>query len=38
MHAATSRIGIQTTIFSEHEVLEDCCHLISPFRYFWKKM
>ena len=20
------RIGIQTTIFSEHEVFEDCCH------------
>ena len=23
MHAATPRIGIQTTIFSEHEVFED---------------
>ena len=37
MHAATPRIGIQTTIFSEHEVLEDCCNLILPFRYFGKK-
>ncbi len=37
MHAATPRIGIQTTIFSEHEVLEDCCHLILPFRYFGEK-
>ncbi len=27
MHAATPRIGIQTIIFSEHEVFEDCCHL-----------
>ena len=26
MHAATPRIGIQKTIFSEHEVFEDCCH------------
>ena len=26
MHAAIPRIGIQTTIFSEHEVFEDCCH------------
>ena len=33
MHAATPRIGIQTTIFSEHEVFEDCCHFL-PFRYF----
>ncbi len=38
MHAATPRIGIQTTIFSKHEVLEDCCHLILPFRYFGKKI
>ena len=36
MHAATPRIGIQTTIFSEHEVFEDCCHFL-PFRYFCKK-
>ncbi len=26
MHAATPRIGIQATIFSEHEVFRDCCH------------
>ncbi len=26
MHAATPRIGIQTTIFSEHGVSQDCCH------------
>ncbi len=26
MHVAIPRICIQTTIFSEHEVFEDCCH------------
>ncbi len=36
MHAATPRIGIQTTIFSEHEVFEDCCHFY-PFDIFAKK-
>ncbi len=36
MHAATLRIGIQTTIFSEHEVFEDCCHFY-PFDIFEKK-
>ena len=35
MHAATPRIGIQTTIFSEHEVFEDCCHFY-PFDIFAK--
>ncbi len=30
MHAVTPRTGIQTTIFSEHEVFV-------PFRYFCKK-
>ncbi len=39
MHAATPRIGIQTTIFSEHEIFEDCCHLTHfyPFDIFAKK-
>ena len=36
MHAATPRICIQTTIFSEHEVFEDCCHFY-PFDIFAKK-
>ncbi len=37
MHAATTpRIGIQTTIFSEHEVFEDCCHFY-PVDVFAKK-
>ena len=36
MHAATPPIGIQTTIFSEHEVFEDCCHFY-PFDIFAKK-
>ena len=36
MHAATPRIGIQTTIFSEHKVFEDCCHFY-PFDIFAKK-
>ncbi len=36
MHAATPRIGIQTTIFSEHEVFEDCCHFYH-FHIFAKK-
>ena len=35
MHAATPRIGIRTTIFSEHEVFEDCCHFY-PFDIFAK--
>ena len=26
MHAATPRLGIQGTIFSEHEVFRDCFH------------
>ena len=26
MHAATPRLDIQGTIFSEHEVFRDCCH------------
>ena len=26
MHVATPRLGIQVTIFSEHEVFRDCCH------------
>ena len=26
MHAATPRLCIQGTIFSEHEVFRDCCH------------
>ncbi len=29
MHEATPRIGIQTTIFSEHEVFQDCCHFLN---------
>ncbi len=37
MHAATPRIGIQTTIFSEHEVFEDCCHFYPLFPIFAKK-
>ena len=37
MHAATPRIGIQTTIFSEHEVFEDCCHFY-PFDIFAKNV
>ena len=36
MHAATPRIGIQTTMFSEHEVFEDCCHFC-PLDIFAKK-
>ncbi len=36
MHAATPRICIQT-IFSEHDVFEDCCHFY-PFDIFAKKM
>ncbi len=36
MLVATPRIGIQTTIFSEHEVFEDCCHFC-PFDIFAKK-
>ncbi len=36
MHAATPRICIQATIFSEHEVFEDCCHFY-PFDIFAKK-
>ncbi len=36
MHAAIPRIGIQTFIFSEHEVFEDCC-LFYPFDIFAKK-
>ncbi len=36
MHAATPRIGIQATIFSEHEVIGDCCHFC-PFDIFAKK-
>ncbi len=38
MHAATPRIGIQGTIFSEHEVFGECCHFLIPFRYSCKKM
>ena len=26
MHATTPRLGIQGTIFSEHEVFRNCCH------------
>ena len=37
MHAATPRIGIQTTISSEHEVLEDCCHPY-PFDFLQKNV
>ncbi len=33
MHAATPRIGIQGTIFSEHEVFGECCHFLILFRY-----
>ena len=36
MHAATPRISIQTTIFSEDEVFEDCCHFC-PLDIFAKK-
>ncbi len=36
MHAATPRVGIQITIFSEHEVFEDCCHFY-PYDIFAKK-
>ena len=36
MHAATPHIGIQTTIFSEHEIFEDCCHFY-PFDIFANK-
>ena len=36
MHAATPRICIQTTIFSVHEVFEDCCHFY-PFDIFGNK-
>ena len=38
MHAANPRIGIQGTIFSEHEVFGECCHFFIPFRYSCKKM
>ena len=31
MHAATPRIGIQRTIFSEHEVFGDCCNFYPVF-------
>ena len=37
MHAATPRLGIQGTIFSEHEVFRDCFHFYTSFRYFCKK-
>ena len=37
MHAATPRIGIQRTIFSEHEVFGDCCQSF-PFDIFAKKV
>ena len=36
MHAAHPRIGIKTTIFSEHEVFEDCYHFY-PIDIFAKK-
>ena len=36
IHACSNpRIGFQTTIFSEHEVFEDCCHFY-PFDIFAK--
>ncbi len=37
MHAATPCLGIQGTIFSEHEVFRDCFHFYH-FRNFCKKM
>ena len=36
MHAATPRIGIQGTIFSEHEVFGECCQFY-PFDILAKK-
>ena len=36
MHAATPRIGIQRTIFSEHEVFGDCGNFY-PFTLFLQK-
>ncbi len=39
MHAATPRLGIQRTIFSEHEVLESWRLLsVLPFRYIFFKL